>query len=194
MYIYDFDDTIYDGDTNRDILVYSFKKHPILVLNALKEARKLEKEYKAGKVEFERVKETLLSFLFKIDNLEVYIEEFVNANYKKIKPWYLHQQKDTDIVISASYELWIGIFCKKLGVRYVIATKTDKAGYIEGKNCKGTEKLRRLAVALPNAVIYESYSDSSADIPVLDVAPKSFVVEGSKLIPYVKGYNFKNNN
>ena len=27
MNVYDFDDTIYDGDTNRDLLKYSFKKY-----------------------------------------------------------------------------------------------------------------------------------------------------------------------
>ena len=66
MNIYDFDDTIYDGDTNRDIILYGFKKHPFLVMKALKKAKDLEKEYKRGMVEFERVKETMLSFIFKI--------------------------------------------------------------------------------------------------------------------------------
>lgn len=193
MYIYDFDNTIYEGDTSKDILIYSLKKHPILVLKSLKEAKKLEKEYKAGKVEFERVKETLFSFLFKIENLDDYLNEFVEKHFKKIKSFYIHQMRDEDLVISASYELWVNKFCKKLGIRYVIATKTNKDGYIEGKNCKGVEKLKRLASTIPNARILESYSDSSSDIPILEVAIKPFVVEGEKVIPYVKGYNFKNN-
>ena len=57
MNIYDFDDTIYNGDTNRDILMYGFKKHPFLVLKALKKAKKLQNDYKRGVIEFERVKE-----------------------------------------------------------------------------------------------------------------------------------------
>ena len=35
MNVYDFDDTIYDGDTNRDLMKYSFKRHPFLVIKAL---------------------------------------------------------------------------------------------------------------------------------------------------------------
>lgn len=194
MNIYDFDDTIYNGDTNRDILMYGFKKHPFLVLKALKKAKKLQKDYKRGVIEFERVKEAMLSFIFKIKNYPKFINDFVDSHMKNIKPWYLNRRTQNDIIISASYELWIMQFCKRLGIRYVIATKTDSDGRIIGKNCKGAEKLKRLASVIPNAVIVTAYSDSSCDIPILESARTAYVVEGNKLITYTKGYKFKNNN
>lgn len=194
MNIYDFDNTIYNGDTNRDILLYSFKKHPFKVIKALKKTKKLERDYKNGLISFERVKEAMLSFLFEIDDLDGYIEKFVNSHMKNIKPWYLSRKTDYDIVISASYELWIIPFCKKLGIRYVLATKTDKEGHIIGKNCKGEEKVKRLASTIPNAQIVTSYSDSESDLPILNLAKTAYVVEGNKLIPYTKGYKFKNKN
>lgn len=194
MNIYDFDDTIYNGDTNRDILMYGFKKHPFLVLKALKKAKKLQKDYKRGVIEFERVKEAMLSFIFKIKNYPKFINDFVDSHMKNIKPWYISRRTQNDIVISASYELWIMQFCKRLGIRYVIATKTDSEGRIIGKNCKGAEKLKRLASVIPNAVIVSAYSDSSCDIPILESARTAYVVEGNKLITYTKGYKFKNNN
>lgn len=194
MNIYDFDNTIYNGDTNRDILLYSFKKHPFKVIKALKKTKKLERDYKRGLITFERVKEAMLSFLFEIDDLDGYIEKFVNSHMKNIKPWYLSRKTDYDIVISASYELWIIPFCKKLGIRYVLATKTDKEGHIIGKNCKGEEKVKRLASTIPNAQIVTSYSDSESDLPILNLAKAAYVVEGNKLIPYTKGYKFKNKN
>lgn len=194
MNIYDFDDTIYNGDTNRDILMYGFKKHPFLVLKALKKAKKLQKDYKRGVIEFERVKEAMLSFIFEIKNYPKFINDFVDSHMKNIKPWYISRRTQNDIVISASYELWIMQFCKRLGIRYVIATKTDSDGRIIGKNCKGAEKLKRLASVIPNAVIVSAYSDSSCDIPILESARTAYVVEGNKLITYTKGYKFKNNN
>lgn len=194
MNIYDFDDTIYNGDTNRDILMYGFKKHPFLVLKALKKAKKLQKDYKRGVIEFERVKEAMLSFIFEIKNYPKFINDFVDSHMKNIKPWYLNRRTQNDIIISASYELWIMQFCKRLGIRYVIATKTDSEGKIIGKNCKGAEKLKRLASVIPNAVIVSAYSDSSCDIPILEAARTAYVVEGDKLITYTKGYKFKNNN
>lgn len=194
MNIYDFDDTIYNGDTNRDILMYGFKKHPFLVLKALKKAKKLQNDYKRGVIEFERVKEAMLSFIFEIKNYPKFINDFVDSHMKNIKPWYLNRRTQNDIIISASYELWIMQFSKRLGVKYVIATKTDSDGRIIGKNCKGAEKLKRLASVIPNAVIVSAYSDSSCDIPILEAARTAYVVEGDKLITYTKGYKFKNNN
>lgn len=194
MNIYDFDNTIYNGDTNKDILLYSFKKHPFKVIKALNKTKKLERDYKRGLITFERVKEAMLSFLFEIEDLNGYIEKFVDSHMKNIKPWYLSRKTDYDIVISASYELWIIPFCKKLGIKYVLATKTDKDGHIIGKNCKGEEKVKRLASTIPNAQIVTSYSDSESDLPILNIAKTAYVVEGNKLIPYVKGYKFKNKN
>ena len=194
MNIYDFDNTIYNGDTNKDILLYSFKKHPFKVIKALNKTKKLERDYKRGLITFERVKEAMLSFLFEIEDLNGYIEKFVSSHMKNIKPWYLSRKTDYDIVISASYELWIIPFCKKLGIKYVLATKTDKDGHIIGKNCKGEEKVKRLASTIPNAQIITSYSDSESDLPILNIAKTAYVVEGNKLIPYVKGYKFKNKN
>ena len=191
---YEFDNTIYKGDTNKDILLYSFKKHPFKVIKALNKTKKLERDYKRGLITFERVKEAMLSFLFEIDDLNGYIEKFVCSHMKNIKPWYLSRKTDYDIVISASYELWIIPFCKKLGIKYVLATKTDKDGHIIGKNCKGEEKVKRLASTIPNAQIITSYSDSESDLPILNIAKTAYVVEGNKLIPYVKGYKFKNKN
>lgn len=46
--------------------MYGFKKHPFLVLKALKKAKKLQNDYKRGVIEFERVKEAMLSFIFEI--------------------------------------------------------------------------------------------------------------------------------
>lgn len=192
MNIYDFDNTIYNGDTNKDIILYSLRKHPFKVINALLKANKLNKEYKKGLIPFERVKETMLSFLFKIKDTDKYIEGFVDSHIKNIKPWYLSKKDDKDIIISASYELWIVPFCKKLGIKYVIGTKTNNDGTIKGKNCKGKEKLIRLAEVIPNAVIINSYSDSESDLPILEVAQNAFVVEGNNLMPYKKGYVFKN--
>ena len=88
MNIYDFDGTIYDGDSCRDIIKYGLKRHPIITLKALKKAKSLNKEYERGLVSFENVKETLLSFIFQIPNYPKFINKFVAAHMNKIKPFY----------------------------------------------------------------------------------------------------------
>ena len=193
MNIYDFDDTIYSGDTEVDIIKYALKTHPLLTLESLIKANKLNKQYKAGLIEFERVKEELLSFIFKIDNYQEFIDGFVEKHMKNIKTWYKEGQNENDIIATASYEIWILEFAKRLGIKNVIATQTDEKGNIIGKNCKREEKVRRIKEMFPNEEFNYSYSDSSVDIPILELAKESYVVEGNKLTLYKKGYKFKNN-
>lgn len=192
MNIYDFDNTIYDGESNADIIKFGLKKHFFITLKALRKTRKLNSEYKRGFLEFERVKETMLSFIFEIPNYPKFIDEFVTRNMKKIKPWYYSKKNENDLILSASYELWVKEFASRLGIKNVIATRVDSNGKILGKNCKSEEKLRRLYAVMPNASIASAYSDSKSDECVLEKASVAYVVEGNKLIQYYKGFKFKN--
>ena len=192
MNIYDFDGTIYNGDSCRDIIKYGLKKHPFITYRALKKAKKLNKEYENGLVSFEKVKETMLSFIFEIPNYPKFINRFVFSHMKKIKPFYNSRKSVNDVIASASYELWISIFARNLGIKYVIATRTDFEGHIIGKNCKGVEKVNRIRQVFPNANIACTYSDSEVDIPMLEMSNIAYVVEGNKLVTYKRGYNFKN--
>jgi phosphoserine phosphatase len=192
MNIYDFDGTIYNGDSCQDLIIYRLKKHTILTIKSLVKTIKLRTKYKKGLIPFEVVKESLLSFIFKIDNYELFIDNFVNTHIKKIKPWYLSQKKNNDVIISASCDLWIDKFCHKLGLKNIISTNIDKDGKLISKNCKGKEKVRRFREIFKDAIPEGSYSDSEVDKPILEIAKKAYVVEGNKVITYIKGYNFKN--
>jgi HAD superfamily phosphoserine phosphatase-like hydrolase len=193
MNIYDFDGTIYEGDSCHDIVIFGLKHYPHLTLNSLIKAGVLRRKYKNGKISFKIVKENLLSFIFKIKNYKTFVNEFVNTHMCNIKPFYKEIQNENDIIVTASYELWINVFAKNLGVKYVIATKTDKNGNIIGDNCKGKEKVRRLLEEFKDKEFINAYSDSSVDIPILELAKNPYVVEGNKVLKYRKGYNFKNN-
>ena len=99
----------------------------------------------------------------------------------KIKPFYIARKTENDVILSASYELWVSLFAKNLGVKIVIATKTDSDGKIVGRNCKGEEKLLRLSQTIPGVAIATAYSDSESDKPIMDLAAQGYVVEGNKL-------------
>ena len=109
-----------------------------------------------GKVPFERVKEVMLSFLFELDDTKVYIKSFVKDHMKNIKPWY--KVTKNDVILSASYYLWISEFAKELGVKTVIATNTDENGKIVGKNCKKQEKVNRLTFLPSGIMVTETIS------------------------------------
>ena len=184
MNIYDFDNTIYKGDTNIDLILYSFVRHPFSVSISLIKTIFIYIKYKRKLVSFEKVKEVMLSFLFKIKDLDKYLDKFVDSHLKNIKSWYIKNHKDDDIVISASYELWVKKFCNKINIKNVIGTVTDNKGNIIGKNCKNKEKINRLNKEFPGIKINNAYSDSLDDISMFEVSTKAYLVKGNELIKY----------
>lgn len=187
MNIYDFDDTIFDGDSSVKFIKYSFYHHPLKVswcfIKGLKEGVK----YIFKKSNIGLVKSELFSFVKKIDNLDEYMNDYVLKNQKNIKNFYLEQRKEDDVVISASFDFIVRPFCEKLGIKYIITTKYDtKKGCIIGKNCKGKEKIVRFNEIFKNPKVNAAYSDSLSDIPMFEIAKKAFLVKGNELIPYKK--------
>ena len=84
------------------------------------------------------------------------------------------------IVISASAENWLGEWAKETGVE-LLATKLEivdgkVTGMIEGKNCKGQEKVNRLKTLLTIEDYEEihAYGDSSGDKELLSIAHSTF--------------------
>lgn len=179
---YDFDGTIYDGDSSVDFYLFCLKKNkkvllqlPIQIWGTIL--------YIFGIIEKTAFKEKIFSFLKRIDNVDDYIKEFWNKNEKKIKPWYLEQKKSTDVIISASPEFLLNPLKKKLKIDRVIATKTNKkTGIFESKNCHDYEKIKRYEEIYKDKKIKAFYSDSvKADRAMLEYADEAYLVKGDKV-------------
>ena len=83
------------------------------------------------------------------------------------------------VVISASPDLFILPACKKLGIKYLIATKLliQNGSYSLGKNCRGLEKITRLKEVFPTQTVAIAYSDNNDDLPLLRSADHGFIVK-----------------
>lgn len=178
---YDFDNTIYDGDSTIDFYIYCLKKKkriifflPIQIYGfVLYKLRIKPKEY---------FKEKFFIFLKKIDNIDEYVNDFCNKNISKIKSWYLNQKKSDDLIISASPEFIVKNFCDKLNIKNVVATKVDKkTGMFLSKNCYGIQKTKRLNDEFPNVKINKFYSDSMSDKPMMDISKHAYLVTKDEL-------------
>ena len=67
----------------------------------------------------------------------------------------------------------------------MIASPVDiKTGKFLGENCHGLEKVRRLREKYPDAEVGEMYTDSSVDLPMIEISKKGFMVLKNKIIPY----------
>ena len=185
MNIYDFDDTIFDGDSSVCFIKYSLVHRPFLVLfSTFKTIKELIK-YVFKKSNVGLIKSELFSFVKYINDFDKYMEGYVNKYKDRVKPYYLKKQREDDVIISASFEFIVKALCKELNIKNVIGTKYDvKTGKIIGENCKGEEKIKRFRSIYKNEVVNEAYSDSLTDVPMFKIAKKGYLVKGYELILY----------
>lgn len=187
--IYDFDKTIYNGDSMIDFWIYCLfhtkttifylpiqLKHFVLYI--------LKKENK------KKFKSAFLSFIKDI-NLQRETNLFWDKNEKKIKKWYLSQKKNSDIIISGSPDFLIKNICNRLLIKEFISTIVDKdTGAIIGENCIEQEKVNKLHSTYDN-LQFNFYSDSDNDIYMAIIAKKAYKVSKNKIKPWYIFYNEK---
>ena len=183
--IYDFDDTIFDGDSSVCFIKYSLIHKPFLVLLSGLRALKEVVKYIFHKSNIGLIKSELFSFVKYIKNFDEYMDNYVLKYQDRIKPYYLLKHQSSDVVISASFEFIVKPLCEKVNITRVIGTRYDvKKGRIIGNNCKGEEKIKRFKEIYKDVVVNEAYSDSLSDVPMFEIAKKGYLVRGYDLVLY----------
>lgn len=184
MNAYDFDKTIYNGDSTADFYLFSLRRHPkILTLapSLLKAYVRFYVRKQGTKTEF---KETMYRFLRYCD-VSADTTDFWERNKHKLKDFYLQQKKSDDVIISASPEFLLLPICRELGIRQLIASVVDPCtGKYSGVNCHGEEKVRRFREQFPQATVDKFYSDSRSDAPMAKIAKKAYLVKKDTVVPW----------
>lgn len=183
MNVYDFDNTIYRGDSTNDFIRWSVRKKPQLMAK-LPRAGVSFLLYRTKLGTKTNFKEKLFSVVQNIPDIDKWLDEFWDEHIKNIKKWYLDQKRDDDVIISASPEFLLIPACKRLGISNLMASRVDKStGFYLGVNCFGAEKVRRFYEYF-NDDIDEFYSDSDTDAPLAKLANEAYLVADDILIPW----------
>ena len=184
MNVYDFDGTIYKGDSSVDFYLYCLRKYP-RILTCLPRQVKGVFLRVVGRCDTARMKELFFSFLVHLENPESCVRAFWQTGIGYVQHWYFAQKAPTDVIISASPEFLLRPLCEQLQIGTLIATRMDaRNGKIIGKNCKGDEKVRRFSEYFPNAAIERFYSDSLSDAPLAELAAQAFIVKNENPRPW----------
>jgi len=157
---------------------------PTLVLN------------KIGVLSTDRTKSYFLQSFLKgisLGEFEKLCTEFTTTISGIVDPWHMekiqwHQQQgDRVIIVTASAEDWVRPWAENYNIE-VIGTRIHKTketvvGSIDGRNCKGEEKVKRIEeqIQLTDYGTIYAYGDSKADIPMLGLAN----------FPFMKGKPFQ---
>ena len=185
MNVYDFDKTIYRGDSTADFYLFSLKRHKKILLLTPSLLASVVRFYvlkKGTKTDFKQVMYRFFFFFY----TERDVSDFWQKNESKIKAFYLKQQQPDDVIISASPVFLLAPICQSKGIRHLIASKVNpKTGVYSGINCQGDEKVRRFYETFPDGVIDEFYSDSYSDTPLAELSKKAFLVDGESVSPWI---------
>lgn len=180
MNVYDFDQTIFHPDSSYCFICYCLRHRTLAFSRCLPSVMLESVRYiLGGREDAKKLKESLFSFLNRIDNIDALVHEFWQSHDKQISSWYLRQKRADDIIISASPEFLLRPVADSLGVRLIATKMNPYNGKIKGKNCHDREKVRRFLEAYPDAVVDEFYSDSLCDEPMAKIAVKAFLVTGN---------------
>jgi phosphoserine phosphatase len=192
MNVYDFDWTIYHGESCVDFFMYCLRRNrriiPLIPITVWGLARLwLIARFKLQSLNIEKSLTDYCRFFKVTDNMDKYIDEFWSKYNNKIKKWYIEQKDENDIIISSAPTFLLEPICEKLGIKYLIATNIDKkTGTIDNKACFNKEKVIRIREAFPDIEISNFYSDSIIDKPLMEISKNSFIVKGNKILEYKK--------
>ena len=173
--LYDFDKTVFPTDSETIFWLFCLKKQPKL-LRFLPGQIVCMIRFSLKLGDTDKMKSKLFGFLKAVDS-EKMVQAFWDENFKNIYPFFI--DRDTSlptVVCSASPEFLLRPICDRLDVEKLIGTKMNpKTGEISGKNCKGKEKVQRIAAQLPDYTFCNVYSDSiKHDRPIFALGEKTF--------------------
>jgi phosphatidylglycerophosphatase C len=145
--------------------------------------------YKLKLLNNSKAKEIVFAFFFKgcsEKDLKIKGELFMPEINKMLRPAAIHkinwhkQQNHKVYVVTASSEIWLGTWCKENNLDIIATVYEVKdgnlTGKISGRNCYGTEKVKRIKAVcdLTGYGATYAYGDSKADLPLLQIARYKF--------------------
>lgn len=185
MNVYDFDNTIYDGESVFDLFLFYIRKDPGL-LRLLPKVLIAFGKYKRGKVTAEaflRENAALVEEkLRQIPDIEGDMRAFWDKHMRKIKPFYEELWRGDDWIVTAAPDFSMREVCRRLGVQNCVSSRFDlETCRILHFNLR-ERKVEAFRRACPDAQIDAFYTDSPAnDAPLIEMAKHAYVVRGNQI-------------
>ncbi len=186
MRVFDFDNTIYDGESGMDIFLYFLKKDPKGLIKYSPKFFEGYVKYRRNKITLKEVFEDygvlLKEYCDKVQDVYGEFEKFWDIQQENIKDFYYKIQKEDDVIVSACPTCLLDIICKRIGIKNVIGSDIDP---IKGEIrfvCYNDKKVEAFHKVYGDIEIDEFYTDSMSDKPMMDISKNVFLVDGDKLI------------
>lgn len=183
MNVYDFDNTIYDGESIVDFFLFCLKKD-LKLIRYLPRIIFILIKYKLNLVKIETITSFVEKFSYNFfeDNKTDYNKlaiEFWKKNSKKLKQEFLENLKSDDLIITGCPNFLIKHIKDKLKAKNIICTifnlETKKLEFL----CFGKNKVKIYKEKYGNKKINKFYTDSLADIPFMELSNEVYLVKNN---------------
>lgn len=188
MNVYDFDGTLYDGESTFDFYLFCVKHHPraikfmfIVVWSFLKYKMCLVSEkqlmYLAEKY--------VLDFLSCCPDAQELAQKFWDRNFHKIKSFYNGVRQDNDVVVSASFGFLLRPVLDKIGIKNALMSEVDLEKGKVLRLCYRKNKVELFKNVFDVELVEDVYTDSLNDRPLMSLAGRDvYLVNGNNIKKY----------
>lgn len=177
MNVYDFDETIFTGDSEDYFFAYLFKK-PGFFWDQVR-YRWYELLFKCKLVSKTKAREAEYSLLRKIDDLDGLLADYWDHHERHMKSWYAAVKRPDDVIASATPRFLMEPIVARLGLTGLVATEMDpRTGKIHGEFAAGPYKVDQFRKQFSLDEIDEFYSDAYSDHFLAEYAKRAYVVHG----------------
>lgn len=189
MNVYDFDNTLYKGESSYDFFFFCIKKKIILIKYIPIVLYHLYK-YKKVKIDFQQLIDSFNKIFEKVfkneEELNDLSKQFWNKNINKLKDNLINNLTDKDIIITGSPDFLMNTIKDKLNVKIIstkVNLKTKKIEFL----CLGNNKVKIFKELYPNEIINNFYTDSLNDSPLMEISKNVYLVKKNK-INFIKNW------
>ena len=177
MNVYDFDETIFTGDSEDYFFAYLFKK-PGFFWDQVR-YRWYELLFKCKLVSKTKAREAEYSLLRKIDDLDGLLADYWDQHERHMKSWYAAVKRPDDVIASATPRFLMEPIVARLGLTGLVATEMDpRTGKIHGEFAAGPYQVDQFRKQFSLDEIDEFYSDAYSDHFLAEYAKRAYVVHG----------------
>ena len=142
MDVYDFDGTLYRGDSTRDFLLWCARRYPSVLATLPRTGVAAIRCFGLHAIEKTAFKSALYRFLARVPYLEAELARFWEARANRIGgPC---NPQPGDLVISAGPEFLLRDVCAERGLALIASQVDPHTGHVLGPNCSNDEKPRLL--------------------------------------------------
>lgn len=179
MNVFDFDGTIFRGDSTAVFTHMCAVRCPAVTLHILRTLPKY------SRMPITQWKQELFGYLRYVPEPEKLVSAIADSMDRRVYGWYREIAAPDDVVISASPLFIVQPLCEKLGIKNVCASNVDiHTGIYAGVNCSKDEKVRVFRERFGDAEIDAFYSDSLKDSPMASIARRAYLVKHGRISPW----------